>query len=679
SLQLQEQKESTAEQQMETNLSASTSASTQASSAHTTTSFGNKLQSSCAVNLHVMPLSVGAAGALLSHLTRIQASFDRSDGYASEVGGGGSSSTENTLKITSIESIVLQDCLSISAESRIALDVFGEESHAALHSASRKHEGLSLFVSHSLLRRWLLLPTTDIAVIENRQAAILTFSSHRNTAAIQSITRELKGVKNIPVMVAKLLNGTARLLDWKAILKFCYHALIIREAILDLSVEEPVEVVDKAKAMCDKKVLNFCSQNIAGIIDFDESASESRICIKTGYDEELDQWKQLYAGLPDLLNKIAQDIRPDVDPTFKEITVCYFPQLDGWDFQFASENAMYFKGDKMRDLDTHLGDIHTFIVEREIEHLFALQEAICQHASVLLQIADLFAELDCLLALAEAATRFGWVCPEMTQENVIEIYQGRHALQELTVDSFVPNDAYLQGGIPFSQEGDDSAGIEQIQGAKSLLVVTGSNGSGKSIYLKQIALIVLLAHVGSFVPAEGARIGICDQILTSIQARHSVSRLQSSFLLDVSQVGFALRQCTPRSLVLFDEIGKGTDATDGAALFAATVRHLLERPEGCPKTVVATHFHEAFHPAVLPDSLPFQTAHMEVMFTDDSTANGSVRAPGDEMVFLFRLAPGLALTSNAAHLARVFLVPEDVVQRAEHVAELARTHNLAAL
>ncbi|KAE8220381.1 hypothetical protein CF319_g6078 [Tilletia indica] len=355
------------------------------------------------------------------------------------------------------------------------------------------------------------------------------------------------------------------------------------------------------------------------------------------------------------------------------------PTVDGWDFQFASENAMYFKGDKMRDLDQHLGDIHTFIVEREIEHLIALQEAVCQHATVLLQIADLFAELDCLLALSDAAARFGWVRPEMTQENVIEIYQGRHALQELTVDSFVPNDAYLQGGVPAYQSDEEGAGMEETKGAKSLLVVTGSNGSGKSIYLKQIALIVLLAHVGSFVPAEGARIGICDQILTSIQARHSVSRLQSSFLLDVSQVGFALRQCTPRSLVLFDEIGKGTDATDGAALFAATIRHLLERPEGCPKTVVATHFHEAFHPAILPDSLPFQTAHMEVMFTDDSANHGSVRTSEDEMVFLFRLAPGLALTSNAAHLARVFLVPEDVVQRAEHVAELARTHNLAAL
>ncbi|KAE8220380.1 hypothetical protein CF319_g6079 [Tilletia indica] len=326
SLQLQEQHLSATDDQMDIDQTASTSASTQPSSAPTTTSFGNKLQSSCAVDLHVMPLSVGAAGALLSHLTRIQASFDHYEGYTSDAGG--STSTENTLKITSIESIVLQDCLSISTESRIALDVFGEESHAALHSASRKHEGLSLFaildstrtpLSHSLLRRWLLLPTTDIGVIESRQAAIATFSSHKNTPATQSITRELKGVKNIPVMVSKLLNGTSRLSDWKAVLKFCYHALIIREAILDLSVEEPVEVIQKAKMICDKRVLNFCSQNIAGIIDFDESASESRICIKSGYDEELDQWKQLYAGLPDLLNKIAQDIRPDVDQNFKEM------------------------------------------------------------------------------------------------------------------------------------------------------------------------------------------------------------------------------------------------------------------------------------------------------------------------------------------------------------------------
>ncbi|KAE8232444.1 hypothetical protein CF326_g2529 [Tilletia indica] len=326
SLQLQEQHLSATDNQMDVDQTASTSSLTQPSSAPTTTSFGNKLQSSCAVDLHVMPLSVGAAGALLSHLTRIQASFDHYEGYTSDAGG--STSTENTLKITSIESIVLQDCLSISAESRIALDVFGEESHAALHSASRKHEGLSLFaildstrtpLSHSLLRRWLLLPTTDIGVIESRQAAIATFSSHKNTPATQSITRELKGVKNIPVMVSKLLNGTSRLSDWKAVLKFCYHALIIREAILDLSVEEPVEVIQKAKMICDKRVLNFCSQNIAGIIDFDESASESRICIKSGYDEELDQWKQLYAGLPDLLNKIAQDIRPDVDQNFKEM------------------------------------------------------------------------------------------------------------------------------------------------------------------------------------------------------------------------------------------------------------------------------------------------------------------------------------------------------------------------
>ncbi|KAK0535449.1 hypothetical protein OC835_002362 [Tilletia horrida] len=682
-------------------------------SARTTTSFGSKLQSCCAIDLHAMPLSVGAAGALLSHLTRIQASIDPSEGTSATEGASSSAGnpcSSSTLRISSIDGIVLQNCLSISAESRIALDVFGEESHAALHSSSRKHEGLSLFgildttrtpISHALLRRWLLLPTTQLDVINSRQAAVATFASPSNVTAVRSIERELKGVKNIPKMLGKLMNGTAKLPDWKAILKFCYHVLVIRESMLDFALSEPVDLVQKVKTLCDKRILNFCSQHIAGIIDFDESITESRICIRSGYDEELDRWKQLYAGLPDLLNKFATDVRPDVNPSYQEISVCYFPQLgyllaipktedmqeevpmlEGWDFQFASENALYFKGEKMRDLDVHLGDIQTLIVEREIEHLYALQQAVCQHAPALLQMADLLAELDCLLALADAAARFAWVRPEVTDEVVIEIFQGRHALQELTVDSFVPNDAYLCGRASPSSDlnsSQEQVDEDQKEHGKSLLVITGANGSGKSVYLKQIGLIVLLAHIGSFIPAQGARIGLCDQILTSIQARHSVSRLQSSFLLDVSQVGFALRQCTARSLVLFDEIGKGTDAIDGAALFAATIRQLLERHGGCPRTLVATHFHEAFHPAMLPQTLHFQTAHMEVMLSETMTSENSTSAPSDDIVFLFRLAPGLALTSNAAHLARVFLVPEHIVQRAEHVAELARSHDLAAL
>ncbi|KAK0553780.1 hypothetical protein OC845_001070 [Tilletia horrida] len=290
---------------------------------------------------------------------------------------------------------------------------------------------------------------------------------------------------------------------------------------------------------------------------------------------------------------------------------------------------MYFKGEKMRDLDVHLGDIHSFIVEREIEHASSLQEAICEHGAALLQMAELLAELDCLLSLADASGRFEWTRPEVTEDNIIEIYQGRHALQELTVDSFVPNDAYLQAQPrPHSSSVDmDQDPVSAAQN-RSLLIVTGSNGSGKSVYLKQIALIVILAHIGSFVPAQGARIGICDQ--------------------------------------------------NGAALFAATIRYLLERPGGCPKTIVATHFHEAFHPSMLPDSLGFQTAHMEVMCST-STSDSTSTAKGDDLVFLFRLAPGLALNSNAAHLARIFLVPDAIVRRAEQVSELARTHNLAAL
>ncbi|KAK0569544.1 hypothetical protein OC861_000813 [Tilletia horrida] len=559
----------------------------------TRSSFGQKLQSSCAVDLHTMPLSVGATGALLSHLTRIETSYDHSEGPDD---ASGHKTGSSSLRIASIESIVLQNCLSISTESRIALDIFGEEGHASFHTASRKREGLSLFgildttrtpLSRPLLRRWLLLPSTEIEVIKSRQAAVSAFTQHRNQPVVQSMGRELKGVKNLPKMMTKLSNGTAKLPDWKAVLTFCYHCTVLRELTHDLLVDERLEIVQKIRSICDRNILNFCADSIALVIDFEESATEARICIKSGFDEELDQWKQLYAGLPDLLNKIAQDIRPDVDPTYSEISVCYFPQLgyllavpiveqhrgnlpslEGWEFQFSSENAMYFKGEKMRDLDVHLGDIHSFIVEREIEHASSLQEAICEHGAALLQMAELLAELDCLLSLADASGRFEWTRPEVTEDNIIEIYQGRHALQELTVDSFVPNDAYLQAQPrPHSSSVDmDQDPVSAAQN-RSLLIVTGSNGSGKSVYLKQIALIVILAHIGSFVPAQGARIGICDQ--------------------------------------------------NGAALFAATIRYLLERPGGCPKTIVATHFHAL----LLEDDLGQGDASI-----DETTSSGNLQA-----------------------------------------------------
>ena len=214
------------------------------------------------------------------------------------------------------------------------------------------------------------------------------------------------------------------------------------------------------------------------------------------------------------------------------------------------------------DLDDTIGDIHGLIVDKEIEIMHELVSFALTHAIKLVELTSIFSELDCLLSLAEAAKRLNYVRPTLTEENKLDIREGRyasnffmhvsilslfsmarHPLQELVVDTFIPNDTL----------------IGQVKPAKpQVIFLTGPNYSGKSVYLKHIALITFLAHIGSFVPAQEATIGLTDKIFTRIQSQESVSKLQSTFMIDLQQVSFALRNATRNSLVLIDEFGKGT-------------------------------------------------------------------------------------------------------------------------
>lgn len=180
----------------------------------------------------------------------------------------------------------------------------------------------------------------------------------------------------------------------------------------------------------------------------------------------------------------------------------------------------------------------------------------------------------------------------------------RHILQELTVPSFVPNDTTLVGGAgdgpldndtqePIDRQGRSSS-IRQTStpaDGPSTLVLTGPNYSGKSVYLKQVALIVFMAHVGCFVPAKSASIGLTDKILSRVTTRETVSRIQSAFMIDLQQMALALNLATRRSLLIIDEFGKGTDSSDGAGLACAVLEHLLSLGNRRPKVVAATHFH----------------------------------------------------------------------------------------
>lgn len=198
----------------------------------------------------------------------------------------------------------------------------------------------------------------------------------------------------------------------------------------------------------------------------------------------------------------------------------------------------------------------------------------------------------------------------MTKENVIIIEGGRHPLQELTVPSFVPNDTTLIGG-----PGDDSSITTT---GPSMLIMTGPNYSGKSVLLKQIAVIVYLAHIGSFVPCEKATIGLTDKILTRIATRESVSRAQSAFMIDLQQVALATTLATRRSLIIIDEFGKGTNANDGAGLACGVFEHFLSLGDERPKVLGATHFHEIFESGFLEERVELGFGHMEVRVDDEN-------------------------------------------------------------
>lgn len=238
--------------------------------------------------------------------------------------------------------------------------------------------------------------------------------------------------------------------------------------------------------------------------------------------------------------------------------------------------------------------------------------------------------------------------------------------------SFIANDTLLLGGS--GDGGADETIVSDLMGeVPSMLVMTGPNHSGKSVYLKQVALIVYLAHIGSYVPAEQACIGLTDRLLTRIATRESVSRNESAFAIDLKQAAFSINFATRRSLILIDEFGKGTNAMDGAGLLSALLDHFLNLDEDAPRVLAATHFHEIFENKLLPNTPKLAFAHMDVRVDLDT------QSVDDQVTFLFRLMPGRSASSFGSRCAAMNGVESAVVERSEAlVLLLARGEDLRA-
>ncbi|KDO15860.1 hypothetical protein SPRG_18602, partial [Saprolegnia parasitica CBS 223.65] len=285
---------------------------------------------------------------------------------------------------------------------------------------------------------------------------------------------------------------------------------------------------------------------------------------------------------------------------------------------------------------------------------------------------DMVSEVDCFLSLARAAREFNFTRPVMCEEITFVAKTARHPLQELTVESYIPNDVSL----------DTTTGL--------IHVLTGENGSGKSVYLKMVGVLQYMAQIGSFIPVSEARIGIVTKLFTRIQSFETVLLSHSSFTIDCNQIATMLRHCDERSLLLIDEFGKGTSAIDGVCLLAAVLKDLKDTVlrHGGPKILTTTHFLEIFQEAYLRDHLEFREVHQIeckdqaqiieetstiACFVMSSVAINVATKGNVPTAALFEVIPGIATSSNAFRCATIAGVDERVLTRAHDILDCRRS------
>jgi len=300
-------------------------------------------------------------------------------------------------------------------------------------------------------------------------------------------------------------------------------------------------------------------------------------------------------------------------------------------------NAERYITPQMKEYESLVLTAEERIVELESELFRALCRELGRHSARLLSTARTLGKLDAVAALAEAAVRQGFVRPELVEGEVLEIWEGRHPVVEQFMPAgrrFVPNDAVLEPG-------------ERVR------VITGPNMSGKSTYLRQVALIVLMAQMGSFVPARAARIGVVDRIFTRIGTQDEIHAGQSTFMVEMLETANLLHHAGPASLLVLDEIGRGTSTYDGLSIAWAVVEFIHSHPRLRSRAFVATHYHELTR---LADSLPAVRNY-----------NVAVSEEGGKVVFLHKIIPGGADKSYGIHVAELAGLPRAVIHRAQEI------------
>jgi DNA mismatch repair protein MutS len=502
-----------------------------------------------------------------------------------------------------------------------------------------------------LLHDWLLAPLAERRPIEARLAAVSELLDDLQLR--QRIRGHLDDSHDLQRLTARVGTGRASPRDLAAVggtlrlLPKMKAQLTSRRSALLCDLEARLELFPDLREALDNALVDEPPQN----------AREGGV-IRPGFHAELDELRAVARGGKEWIARFqAQEITRTGIASLKvgfnkvfgyyiEITHVHAKRVPA-DYQRKQtlKNAERYITPELKAYEEKVLTAEEKINELEYELFVALREKVAAQTARLLQTAEVLATIDALASLAELAASRQYCRPELSDEPILEIRDGRHPVLDQTLPSgtFVPNDVTFEPADGF------------------LWLITGPNMSGKSTFIRQVALLALLAQVGSFVPARSARVGIVDRIFTRVGASDELSRGQSTFMVEMTEAANILNNATPRSLVILDEIGRGTSTYDGVSLAWAITEYLHDRV-GC-RALFATHYHEL---AQLAGTLPGLRNY-----------NVLVREGADGVVFLHKIAAGNADKSYGIHVARLAGVPAEVLDRANEVlADLEAHHRL---
>ncbi len=530
---------------------------------------------------------------------------------------------------------------------------------SSIMTADKSHSLLSVIdktktaPGKRLMRNWLEQPLMSVEEIKRRQQAVgeLVMRSEMR----DRVRRALSGANDMERLVTRVVYGSANARDLKALQRTIECLPEIKEQLSDAGSAKLREICNNTDLLTDVAELID-----AAIVDAPPLLLREGGLIKKGYNEELDELEFIKDDTSGAIASMEAEERektgiPKLKIGFNKVFGYYIEVTNSYKDMVPETytrkqtltNGERYITPQLKELEVKILNASERDTALQFNLFCEVRDKVAAEAERLRETARAYANLDVLAALAETAVQNNYCCPDVNNSGIIDIKEGRHPVVEDTLfDSpFVPNDTYLDGGD------------------YRCAIITGPNMAGKSTYMRQTALIVILAQMGSFVPAKAASIGVVDAIYTRVGAADDLSTGQSTFMVEMNEVSAILKNATKNSLLIFDEIGRGTSTFDGMSIARAVLEYSCKVLHA--KTMFATHYHEL--------------TVMEGELEGVHNYSVAVKKRGDDITFLRRIVRGGADESFGIEVAKLAGVPQDVVDRAKVILKELEDHGVTGV